>query len=150
MEPKNNNENSVKKKKEKESISFQDIEKAINDFNSKGVDLTVRTTLPITISPEVKKKLREIPDKEKSAMSLIIDLDGLERSESKGKILVSEEKSKIKRRKANVKINISKTPSSITSPLMMTEGPQDKNILFEKIERKSQIKKKKSSKKRRK
>lgn len=131
----------LSEKYEKEGTDFDSIEKFLHSRVRK--ELKVRARIPVTISPEVKKSLREkkTPE-EKAKVSVIVDFK--EPKSRKGRIRISEQERKYKKR--IVTLRAPEVPSSISSPTTISMEP-NKDILIEKLKRRRRIKKRRKTRK---
>lgn len=141
-------DSSNKKKKAEEilkSLSEKYIEegKDIDSFEKflqsiKPKQLKVRTRIPLTISPDVKRSLRqkESPE-EKAEVNVIIDFR--DPKGRKGRIRISDQKRKDKRRM--VTLQAPEIPSSFSSSKPITRESTNKDLIKEKLRKKQKIKK---------
>lgn len=140
MEIKNNEEISKTSIKELQQKGTEILAKLTQKAKSQKIislkqrrekEIKIRATIPITISPESKKKLRELVEKRvKKGVNVNIDLK--DTKEFRGNITILKES-----KKELIKINIETpvTPEFLSSPKLKEEGPLNKNILREKVKR---------------
>lgn len=95
-------------------------------------EFRVKARIPITISPETKKKLRQQKEIRKRAKTEIV-IDLKEPKSRKSKIHVNDEKAKGK--KSDINIQPPETPTQITSPTMKPEEPFNKDELVKKMKK---------------
>lgn len=132
----------LSEKYEKESKEFDSFEKFLQHQGQKV--LKVRSRIPVTISPDVKKSLRQkkTPD-EKAKVNLIVDFK--EPKARKGRILISEQERKNKERLVTLRAPV--TPSSFSSSTSTIKESPNKDILIEKLKKQRIIKKRRKSRK---
>ncbi len=151
----NKNQENLKKKQEK----AKEILKRLNDQFEKEKDsiavdkdpkfrplLKVRSRIPVSISPEVKKELRQKKNtNEKAKVNLIVDFK--EPTARRAKIVISKEKVKMKKGKKKVlDVRDPETPTSLASPSMKIEEPLNKDVLLNKMKRNRNIRSRRRSK----
>jgi len=132
----------LSEKYEKESKDFDTFKKFLRSLGTK--ELKVRARIPITISPDVKKVLRQDKSpEEKAKVNLIVDFK--EPKARIGRIIISEQKRKDKKR--TITLRAPETPSSFSSSTSISQELPNKDILLEKLKRRQAIKKRRKSKK---
>ncbi|MFW9894420.1 MAG: hypothetical protein ACFFD7_01290 [Candidatus Thorarchaeota archaeon] len=144
-------ENSNKRKKAEEILKSlsekyaeegKDIEKFLESRKPK--QLRVRARIPVTITPEVKRSLRqkESPE-EKAEVNVIVDFK--DPKGRKGRIRISDQKRKDKERM--VTLQAPEIPSSLSSSESIIRQSINKDQLKEKLKKKQKIKKERKGRK---
>lgn len=110
----------------------------------KPKQLKVRVRIPLTISPDVKRSLRqkESPE-EKAEVNVIVDFK--DPKGRKGRIRISDQKRKDKRRM--VTLQAPEIPSSLSSSKPITRESTNKDLIKEKLRKKQKIKKRRMGRK---
>jgi len=132
----------LSEKYEKEGKDVDSFEKFLQ--HRKPKKLKIRARIPVTISPDVKRSLRQrITPDEKAKVNLIVDFK--EPKARKGRIIISEQKRKDKKR--ILTLQAPEIPSSFSSSASIFRESPNKDILLEKLKRKRTIKKRRMSRK---
>lgn len=155
MEKSNDKMDSSNKRKKAEEIlknlseKYAEEGKDIDSFEKflqsrKPKQLKIRAQIPVAISPDVKRSLRqkESPD-EKAEVNVIVDFK--DPKGRKGRIRISDQKRKDKKRM--VTLQAPEIPSSLSSSESITRESSNKDLLKEKLKKKQKIKKRRKGRK---
>ena len=133
---------SLSKKYVKEGKDIDSFEKFLQSRKPK--QLKIRTRIPLTISPEVKRLLREKKSKEEKAeVNVVVDFK--DPKGRKGRIRISDQKRKDKKRM--VTLQAPEIPSSLSSSEPTIRESTNKDLLKEKLRKKQKMKKRRKGRK---